>query len=415
MQKKYFLLATFLLIVASFFYLAIPKSNGKKNVYYQSGELLIRGDRQILIAPNGREIEFIEISKKDKLIKLNEINAIGNPYQILIKETPTGTYAISLEGDFIVEYDISDLTSIKVIKKIGPLGKDYDYYYDIAPYKENKFLTAGEKGITIWDANTLSILEKIYDKRTTNVEGYNSSIYAFGEEGAIIFNAERKKIVDPYIKSSLHQHQIFVDEIGTGYFPGDDALKMRTYTTYKNFAHPSSVGNAAAGFYGSNLIYFANGWDVYKLDKNLNILDTKISSGKSGEWSAGLRTCDLDQGKRIIVFNGQDILLMDEDLNVLDEYSYTPSDNSILSEKTMKISPKQGKIGQPVMVAASGFWPGETVGFNFAGFAYTLRANDLGEIFEMAEVPQAKAGKTNISIVGKQSSFSHSAPFEVKE
>lgn len=414
MRKKIISMTVLAIAVLLCFYFFIPEGQSKKNVYYQSGEFLIQGDRQILMVPNGREIEFLEIAKNDKLIKLREINALGDPYNALIRENQTGTYAIVLEGDFVVQYDISDLSQIKVVKKMGPYWKHYDYYYDIAPFRGNRFLTAGEKGITIWNADTLTVMEKAYEKKTRAVESYNESIYAISDEGAIIFNAEREKIIDPYIRIGEHRHQIFVNDEGIGYFPGDDALKLRTYTSYKNMPHPSPAGNAAAGFNG--IVYFANGWDVYKLDKDLNLIKNITASRKSGEWSSGLKTVDLDQGKRVIVFNGSDILLLNEDLKILDEYSYTPSNAEILSSKTMKISPRHGGPKQPVMVAGSGFWPGETVNLYVGVRKYELRANDAGDVFKMAEVPEdAKIGKTNILMSGTQSGFSHSAVFEIQE
>lgn len=413
-MKKIILPFIVFIVAVSSLYSFVPKTIGETAVYYQSGELYFSYGKQILAAPNGREIDFLEIAKNDKLVKISEAKAVGSPYQALIKKDAEGTYAIVLEGDFIIYYDISDINNITVVKKVGPFWKDYDYYYDIAPYTENRFLTAGEKGITIWDANNLSILEKIYDKRTDSVESYNNSIYAIGEEGALIFNAERKKIRDSYIKTDIHQHQIYIDDIGTGYFPGDDVLKLRTYSSYKNMPNPSGAGNAVAGFKNSEFIYFANGWNVYKLTKDLKIIKTLHTTRKNGEWTAGLKALELSQGKRLIIFNGIDILLVDENLNILDEYNYRPYVSGGIQSCTMKISPAYGAAGNPVMVTASGLWPGETAILKFGSDSYFMEANNLGEIIKMVDAPNALPGKINISVSGKQSGIGHSFMFEVK-
>ncbi|MFH0853955.1 MAG: hypothetical protein V1891_00460 [bacterium] len=414
-MKKIILIAPISIIAIASLYFFIPTTRGEKNVYYQSGELIIQEGKQILVAPNGREIEFIEIAGNDKLIKKNEIEALGSPYQVLIKETLAGTYAIVLEGDFISYYNISDLNNATLIKKLGPFWKNYDYYYDIAPYTENKFITAGEKGITIWNTDTLSILEKIYNKRTDNVESYNSSIYSIGEEGVIIFNAERREIRDPYIKTGKHQHQIFVDDIGTGYFPGDDVLKLRTYTSYKNMSHPSQSGNAIAGFYKDSSIYFANGWNVYKASAtDLKIIKTIPVSRKKNEWGAGIKAFDLSQGKRLVIFNGNNILLADENLNILDEYEYLPITAKLFNSKTMRVSPVKGFSGNSVIVAANGFWPGEDVSLKFEDKLYELKSNNAGEIEKVIEVPKLPPCKTPILTTGKLSGFSHSFMFEIQ-
>lgn len=392
------------------------KIKSEQGIFYQSGELLNDHGRQILVVPNLRETEILEITKDDKLIKNGSFKNAGSASNVMVNKNEFGSSLIMLEGDMIVEYDANDLNNVGVIRKIGPFWKNYDYYYDMEPYGNNEFLTAGEKGITVWDKNTLSVITKVYDKKTYDVAKYNRSIYGLGEEGAVIINAEGKKIFDKFIKTGLHQQKIFVDGIGTGYFPGDDVLKLRTFTDYKNLAHPSGSGNGVDGFPDDGFIYFVNGWDVWKVNaKNLTLVKKVNASKERGEWAAGIKALELSQGKRIVVFNGQNILLFDTALNLLDKYSYRQISIPALSTRTMKVNPAYGGIGNPLTVTGTGFWPGERVILKIGPDNYELRADNHGEVLKIAKVPDVLTESIKVSMSGKQSGMGHSFDFKITE
>lgn len=397
-------------------YFGAQKTVGERNIFYQSGDFFNYKKKQVLIAPNDREIEFIEIVDGNKLVKLNEFKTLGSPNHILFKKINGVDYIFSLEGDSIVQYDLSDLDSVKMVKKRGPFWSHYDYYHDIDHYHGNYFLTAGKNGITIWSAPTFNYEENVYKKEAYGVAGYNKSIYAVGEEGAILINAERDVTIDKYLETGNHQHKPFIDDIGRGYFPGDDAIKFRTFSKYKNLAHPSGAGNAAAGFENSEYVYFANGWDVYKLDKALNVIEKEPAGIKPGDWAMGLKAINLAEGKRIVVFNAKSILLMDENLKLLDRYSYAPfHHNTALRKRSIKISPASGKAGHPLMIAAKGFWPGEAVSLYIGAEIFELKADNAGNIFKMTEIPSALPGSIiDILITGSQSGYEHNFKVSVK-
>lgn len=414
MKKKFLFGLTFcLLVIAPYFWAG--KLIGEKNTFYQSGDFFYNNGKQMLAVPNGREIEFIEVTRGDKLTKVNEVKGFKGPSRVVVKNLQGTNYAFVLEEDMIVEYDLTDLNQIKIVKKAGPFWNRYDYYFDIAPYTNNRLITAGERGISVWDANTLNFLEKIYDKKTYDLEGYNDSIYAVSEEGAVIFTAQRKKIVDSYIKVGEHQHDPFVDESGNGYFPGDDVLKKRDLREYKNFPNRSGAGNAVDGFLPSKFIYFANGWEIEKLDKNLNKVVARYNtSTASGKWASGIKTLNLAQGKRIVVFNGASILLFDENLKLLNEYYYMPSYSQIREEKTMRVNPKRGPVGTPVMISGSGFWPGEIIEFTFGNDSSKLRADNIGHILKTVKIPDVLPGNLIIHMAGKESGYEHAFNFKVE-
>jgi len=386
---------------------------GKINVFYQSGELFNYQDKQILLAPNSINIELIEITENDKLVKINEFNGFGQPTKALILEKNQQISALVLTGEQILEYDITDIEKVKLLKKFGNNWQYSDYYYDIAVYGNNKFLTAGKNGIALWDANTDNYLEKIYDKETYGVSGFKKAIYAVSEEGAILFNAQRDKFVDKYMRVGQQRHQLFVDEEGLGFFPGDDVIKLRTFSRYKNLEHPSGAGNAVDGLPKSKFIYFVNGWGVYKLDKEFNILGKYNASYNPGEWASGVKVFNLKQGARVIVFNGKNILLLDEDLNLLNEYAYSVLYNTGLEERQFKISPSHAKPGHPVLITGKGFWPGETVDFKFGDTIEKLTANNNGIIFKVTEVPNMLAEIVAIFLRGILSKYSHGFHFRI--
>jgi len=386
---------------------------GKTNVFYQSGALFNYQEKQILLAPNSKDIELIEITEDDKLIKINEFKGFGQPIKALIQEKNKKTSALVLTGEQILEYDITDIEKVKLTKKFGNNWQYSDYYYDIAVYGNNKFLTAGKNGIALWDGNTANYLEKIYDKETYGVSGFKKAIYAVSEEGAILFNAQRDKFVDKYMRVGQQRHQLFVDEEGLGFFPGDDVIKLRTFSSYKNLEHPSGAGNAVDGLPKSKFVYFVNGWGVYKLDKSLNIIARYNASNNPGEWTSGVNVSNLKQGARITVFNGKNILLLDEDLNLLDEYHYVESYNTGLEERHFKISPAGAKPGHPVLITGKGFWPGETVDFQFGDKIQQLIANNNGIIFKVTEVPNMIAETIAILLKGILSKYSHGFHFRI--
>lgn len=408
-MKKKSLLSISIILTAGIVIFA-AKSKSEQGIFYQYGELL----SQILVVPNLKETEFLEISRDDKFIKRGSFNNAGRAGNLMVNKNEYGYSIISLEGDMIVEYDVNDLYHVKTIRKIGPFWKNYDYYYDIEPYGNNEFLTAGEKGITVWDINTLSIITKVYDKKTYDVAKYNRSIYGLGEEGTVIINAEGRKIFDKYIKSSIRQQKIFVNDIGIGYFPGNDVLKLRTFTDYKNLANPSGSGNGVDGFKNYKYIYFVNGWDVWKVNQNdLTVVKKVNVSREKGEWGAGVKAVELKQGKRIVVFNGADILLFDADLNLLDKYVYQETSVPALSATTMKVSPRSGYIGNPVSVVGSGFWPGEKVILKVGSDSYEITADNIGEASKVAKVPDVSSASIKVSMSGKQSGFGHSYDFGI--
>ncbi|MFH0853869.1 MAG: hypothetical protein V1891_00005 [bacterium] len=387
---------------------------GKKNVYYQAGDHFKYAGKEILAAPNGREVELIEITRGDKFNKYQEFKTFGEPNNIIVETIGGNFTAIVLEGKIIASYNLNDLNSVKAENKIGPYWQFSDFYYDISPYIGNKFLTAGKNGISLWDIDGLQYKEKIYDKAAYGIAGYNYSIYGLTLDGALIFNAEGKKIVDKYIKVSEKSHKIFVDDQGVGFFPGDDVIKLRTSLEYKNLAHPSGVGNATSGFSGDKYIYFVNGWNIYKLDKDFNIILKENTSLESGDWSAGVIAVDLSQGKRVVVFNGNSMLLFDEELKLLDKYFYMPYSKENLQDKTMRVNPRHGSPGSHVLISGGGFCPGEEISLSFAGDMYILKANNKGETFKMAETPDILPGKANVLMKGKKSGFEHSFLFEVE-
>ncbi|MFH0857010.1 MAG: hypothetical protein V1860_03880 [bacterium] len=412
MSKK--LVSISIILTAGIVIFAARKINSEQGIFYQCGELLNDNGRQILVVPNLKETEFLEIAKNDKFIKRGSFQNAGSASNVMINKNEYGNSIIAIEGDIIVEYDANNLNNVKVIRKIGPFWKNYDYYYDMEPYGNNEFLTAGEKGITVWDRNTLSIITKVYDKKTYDVAKYNRSIYGLGEEGAIIINAEGRKIYDKYIRTGLHKQKIFVNDIGVGYFPGDDVLKLRTFTDYKNLAHPSGAGNGVDGFQDYDFIYFVNGWDVWKVkEKDLTAVKKVNASKERGEWAAGVKTMELAQGKRVVVFNGQDILLFDTDLTLLDKYTYKKDFIPSLTAKTMKVSPPYGNSGDSLIVAGSGFWPGETVILKIGPDIYELKADNIGEVSKAAKVPDVSSASIKVSMSGKQSGFGHSYDFKI--
>ncbi|MFH1029912.1 MAG: hypothetical protein V1770_01480 [bacterium] len=384
---------------------------GESNVYYQTGDYFEYAEKQMLAVPNGREVELIEITRDDRFSKYQEFKTLGEPTNIIVKKDDGGFTAVTLEKDIIASYDFNDLNNIRVKNKREQCN---DFYYDISPYKKDNFLTAGEKGISIWKTENLENIEKIYDKASYGVSGYNNSIYALTDEGAFILNAERKKVKDNYMKIGDHLHKVYVDENGRGFFPGDDVIKFRTASEYKNLSHPSGAGNAVSGFADDNYVYFVNGWSIYKLDKDFNIIAKANTSLENGNWSAGILSADLPQGRRLAVFNGNNLLLFDERLNLLDKYCYMPFSTKILSEKTMRVNPRHGSTGLPVFISGSGFWSGEEVNVIFAGEKYILQANNKGEAFKMVEIPKMLPGKANILMRGLNSGIEHGFWFTIE-
>lgn len=384
--------------------------------FYQSGDIIKDNDRQILMAANGREIELIEIGGNDKFYKFDEFDTLGEPTRVMAAKVENRNHAVVLGGDKIALYDLGNLNNIILKKRLGPYWSKYDFYYDLSPYVGNKFLTAGKKGIAIWDSNTLDNLEYIYDKKSYGVAGFNYAVYAVTEEGALIMNAERKRTIDSHIKVGEHNHKPFVDAIGVGYFPGDDVVKMRTYTNYKNMANPSGAGNAIDGFPNSRFIYFVNGWEIQKLDKNLKLIRKYSAGNKKGAWMSGIKAARLAQGNRIIVFNGAGgILLLDENLRRLAEYNYIPVYNLNVAQGSLKVSPTHTKPGYPVMVVGRGFWPGENVKLSFADQKYDLFANNIGMAFKMLEAPRVAAKNALIFLQGVKSGYNHIFNFIIDE
>lgn len=387
---------------------------GKKDAYYQAGDHFEYAGREILAVPNGREVELIEITRDDKFNKYQEFKTVGEPNNIMVK-TDGGNYtAVVLEGSIIAAYDFNDLSNVRIKNKIGPYWQFSDFYYDIAPYMKDKFLTAGKEGISLWEIDGLQYKEKVYQGSSYGVAGYNYSIYAATEDGAVILNAEKKKIVDNHMQIGEHLHKPYVDRSGKGFFPGDDVLKSRTISSYKNWEHPSNSGNAVTGFQDDPYIYFVNGWNIYKMDKELNIVGQVNTSSESGNWSAGVTALELPQGRRLVVFNGSDILLFDEAPHLLDKYSYMPYANNNMPDKSMRVYPSKGEPGSPALVKGSGFWPGEEIELMFGGQRYLLEANNKGEAFKMAEVPDVLPGKINILMRGSKSGVEHSFWFIVE-
>lgn len=409
--------------------LVIKPGNSKIKSYY-SGDAINYYNQIVITSTNTDSLEIFKLTDNglQRVIKFKPFDPIYNQYGAFsdakLSEEHGRLYVYAVSEYSLYKYDITDLTSAKLEKKVK--NSYFEWYYRIDKFGD-RVITIGNKGINVWDQDLNSIdsynfkPSNRYSIRSNNSDQY---IFAIDSSKIQIFDRANRSLLKefPVSYSNLdNNHKTYYDIIKNEIYISDDVYTKKldfNGNVLASFKHLNNTGYDVESTLGNDYVYFSNGFGAVKLKKD----DMKLSSfayttnmAKVGGWAMGLKVLNSNEGDRVIVFNNSSIIVLNQNLKKIasvvaeEEATDIPQETLFLS-----LNHNIGVPGSVVTLFGGGFFPQEPIVINFAGTTKLVQADWKGRFTQDLSVPTTTSAWVDIKATGQNSGLSYSTNFKIQ-
>ncbi|MFA5163318.1 MAG: hypothetical protein WC441_02190 [Patescibacteria group bacterium] len=428
-MKRSFVIGLMILTLVGLSSLLLVKSGQSKIRSYHSGDAINYSNQIIVSSTNTDSLEIFKLTGSDlvRVLKFKPFDPTYNKYgsfsDARLSEENGRLYVYAISEFTIYKYDISDLASAKLEKKVK--NTYWDWYYRIDKFG-NRIATVGNKGMKIWDTD-LNTLDS-YSFKPSNrysVRSNSSEQFIFGIDGSNlqIFDRWTRNITKEFSLdySNLDtNHKVYYDLIRNEIFVSDDVYTKKfdfNGRLLASFKHLNNTGYDVDSTLGNDFIYFSNGFGVVKLKKDdmgLAKYAYTTTIAKPEGWAMGLKVLNSDQGDRVVVFNNSSILVLDQDLKKLGFAPAQEEETSSAQENLfLTLDRNIAANGSSVVLFGGGYFPQEPVMVDFAGTKTLAQADWKGRFVQTLTVPSNKSGWVDIKAEGQNSGLSYSINFKI--
>jgi len=403
------------------------KSLAETEKEYRFGEVAHISGKNYVIASNKQFVEILEITSDDKLIKISEVYGMERINDMVVNHEKEKTYLIILTGQYLIKYNITNPVAPKIELK-RDLYKwkwgNYSVGYMRALASNNNYIfAAGSKGVRRFVKDSL-VVDKIYTFNDSyNLAANNEILAVATKDNGLIFDIASGELKGEHRLENVEEskRKPTVDGFGNVYFPSDNSLiKIGNDSTrqYFNPTRPGTIFSYAVRAMSTEEIFYVNGYGITKLNSFLEkekFFYSAPSIYGFNAWAVGIDTAEINNRKRIVVFNKSSALWLDDQLNLLFQYKYTSLYSDAIFTDLKIISQKyRGIAGDSVELKLYGFWPNEDVQVIFGPNEYIIRVNNLGQEKIILTVPEMEAGRIYIKAEGVDSSLHYQVSFDIR-
>lgn len=401
-----------------------------KPATYYSGDAISYNGHVVAGSANrgGLELFKLENGQLKQFSKLNSFEAVysgGEDFKDLVfAKNGTKLYVYAAAGQYLYKYDISDLTTAKLVSKISDGA--YDWFLMNAKIG-GKVATGGSKGVKIWNAadqviNTFTFTDKDYLNVSSNKTG--SLIFTMRNHKLEVFNVEKRDIISRInVKSKWDMTKQIVNDPKTNslYIVDDEALKLVDLTgkVLKTYKHNSNIGYDVLESGDGKNLYFSDGMGVVKIGKDMKPVAwayTTTMGGKEG-WAANIRLTTDGKSENIVVFNSSNILVLDSNLKKIASYLADKKFLNVENVKSLslKADKTRGAANTNVSIIGKGFTANEKVTIKLLTSNFSAKADKGGNFSAIITVPaDAQKSRADIIATGETSKLSYSLGFEIE-
>ena len=344
-------------------------------------------------------------------------------------------FVYAIEPRAIYKYDASTLTKATLIAQAK--DNSWDWFAeldDVSGY----IATVGYKGVKIWNKD-LQIIDG-YDLKNPdyqyNISSAQSDKFLFNiANGKVsIFDKESRKVEKQFDvvkqwENRTYRHQIYNDKVDNAIYIADDAAVKKFNLNgeiEKSFKYTGPFGYDVTPSYDARYIYFSNGIGVVKLRKeDLSVVSYIYTSSVAnfGGWAMGLKVVKDAEGEKVVVFNNSNILVLDSNLKTLPRGDFniafiqaTEESNfpEIVETLFLNVDKNRAPAGAQVLISGGGYGRNESLRIEFAGTTFDADAGLDGRFSKIITVPNVSARRTDITVIGLDSSLKYSLGFQIE-
>lgn len=378
------LIAIFLLVFAfDYFYGTRAQSDF---VNYSTGDAVNYQGEVIIASVDSGKLELFKlVSHKGRIEKSAEIISVSSKhpkfFSVVLFEKDGKLYAYAVNGRYIYQYDVSNLTTPRLIKSVK--DNSWDWFMRLRKTSSN-IITVGNNGLKVWN-NNLQVINgyKNPDK--------DQRVY-LSKDGKWLFDVKANykedkendfvDIINTKTREKLLRQNIVLVRYGErspyvdsarqlAYIAGDRVIKQINLSTkeIKNFRHDGEFGFDIDGFPGEDYFYFSNGTSIVKMSHSLEPLDAAYTRDFNvlGSWATRIVAVKEWGQDRIVVFNKSNIAVLDNDLDLtaFRLSTETAEDNKLREPLSLSLNRNRAPQGSQVTLQGTGFVPNEELILRF--------------------------------------------------